>query len=995
MAKSDGSVIIDTRMNTDGFQSGVTNMKKGFDGIGSALGKIAKVMVGVFAVKQLVQFGKEAVALGSDLSEVQNVVDVTFEDLNGEINDFAKNAITQFGLSETAAKQYTSTMGAMLKSMGFTTREAADMGKTMTGLAADMASFYNLNAEDAFYKIRAGISGETEPLKQLGINLNVANLEQYALTQGITKSYNAMTQQEQALLRYNYLLSVTADAQGDFARTSNSWANQTRILAEQFNALKATIGQGLINVFTPVLKLLNALLARIQTVANAFKAFTELITGNKASSGGGGGVAAIPADDYSAATDGAENYAAAQEDAADATKDARKETNKYLSGLDEVRTFQEDTPTASGGASGGNSGGGDGVGSGGGGGLAVDYGNLAEGQTVVDKIAESFDKLLNLFKPMREAWAEYGDSIKSTLGKIGQDFADFGAQIAKSTYDWFSGLDWSPLLKSVDFLLQKLEPLVDLILDGLAWAYENVLLPLGQWTIEEALPATIDLFSAALSALNEIIEALKPLGNWLWENFLQPIGEWAGEKIIDALTSITNLLTKFGDWVSEHQEIVQNLAILIGSFAAAWLLLNGAITIWNVIGAVATAVTTAFGAAVAFLTSPIGIAIVIIGSLIAIGVLLYKNWDKIKEAAGKLKDWLVEKFTEIKDKVGNIVQSVKDWIVEKFTEIKEKVTNITNNIKTTLSNIWTGIKNTASNIFNGIKTSISNIWNNVKNGANNIWNSIKNSLSNIWTGIKNTVSNVFNGIKTIISNVWNAVKTGASTVWNGIKSSLSNIWNGIKSTAYSAFNSIKSNIQSVWNSIKSSASSIWNSIKNSIVNIVSSIGNSISNTVGKIKTSFINAFNGIKNALKQPINGIIAFINRMISGVVSGINAILKAFNKLNIKIPDWVPLYGGRKIGFNFSTITAPQIPYLAKGAVIPPNAPFAAVLGDQKRGNNIEAPEDLLRKIVREETGGQSINGNIELKVYLSGQQIYQEVMRIADIVRAKSGRSPYEVV
>ena len=155
-------------------------------GISGALKKIASLMAGVFVTGKLVQFGKEAVALGSDLSEVQNVVDVTFGNLNQEINNFASNAIEQFGLSETAAKQYTSTMGAMLKSMGFTTREAADMSMTMTGLAADMASFYNLNAEDAFYKIRAGISGETEPLKQLGINLNVANLEQYALTQGIT-----------------------------------------------------------------------------------------------------------------------------------------------------------------------------------------------------------------------------------------------------------------------------------------------------------------------------------------------------------------------------------------------------------------------------------------------------------------------------------------------------------------------------------------------------------------------------------------------------------------------------------------------------------------------------------------------------------------------------------------------------------------------------------------------------------------------------------------
>lgn len=888
MAKSDGSVIIDTRMNTDGFQSGVTNMKKGFDGIGSALGKIAKVMVGVFAVGKLVQFGKEAIALGSDLSEVQNVVDVTFEDLNEEINQFAKNALEQFGLSETAAKQYTSTMGAMLKSMGFTTREAADMGKTMTGLAADMASFYNLNAEDAFYKIRAGISGETEPLKQLGINLNVANLEQYALTQGITKSYNAMTQQEQALLRYNYLLSVTADAQGDFARTSDSWANQTRILAEQFNALKATIGQGLINVFTPVLKLLNALLARLQTVANAFKAFTELITGNKASAGGGGGLAAIPADDYSAATDGAENYAAAQEDAADATKDARKETNKYLSGLDEVRTFQEDTPTASGGGSGG------GVGSGG---LAVDYGNLAEGQTVVDKITESFDKLLNLFKPMREAWAEYGDSIKSTLGKIGQDFADFGAQIAKSTYDWFSGLDWSPLLKSVDFLLQKLEPLIDLILDGLAWAYENVLLPFGKWTIEKALPVIIEDLGKAFDFVVTVLEKLKPLFKWIYEKILKPIGDVVGDVVVDILEALGGLLD-----------------FLTGVFSG--------------------------------------------------------DWEKAFRG--------VQKITE------NVFSAI-DKIVSGGVDILFNI----------ISAGWKLIQNITSTVWNAISKFLQNIWAGIRGCATTFAQILQNIFSTSWNFIKNLAISIWNSIKNTLSSSWNSIKSTSINIWNGTKSSLSNIWSSMKSTASSLFSSIKNNIQSIWTSTKSSASSTWNSIKNTIVNVVSSIGSSISNTGSKIKTSFINAFSGIKNALKQPINGIISFINSMISGVVSGINTILKAFNKLKITIPDWVPVYGGKKIGFNFSTITAPKIPYLAQGAVIPPNAPFAAVLGDQKRGNNIETPEALLRKIIREETGGQnSGNSTYTFIGQINRRTLFEEMMTEAQLVRDRTGRNPYEM-
>lgn len=130
--------------------------------MGSAFGKIARVMGTAFVISKIVNFSKSCVQLGSDLAEVQNVVDVTFGTLNTRINEFAQNAATQFGLSETMAKQFTGTMGAMFKSMGLTTDQAADMSMTLSGLAGDMASFYNISQEEAFTKIRAGISGEVK-----------------------------------------------------------------------------------------------------------------------------------------------------------------------------------------------------------------------------------------------------------------------------------------------------------------------------------------------------------------------------------------------------------------------------------------------------------------------------------------------------------------------------------------------------------------------------------------------------------------------------------------------------------------------------------------------------------------------------------------------------------------------------------------------------------------------------------------------------------------
>lgn len=233
----------------------------------NSIGDLIKGILTADAIKSLAKsafnaikdFVTDGIDLASDLQEVQNVVDVTFGESAGSINDWAKSARTSYGMSELAAKKYNGTMGAMFKSMGKTEKEAAEMSQTMVGLAGDMASFYNLEHDEAFNKIRSGISGETEPLKQLGINMSVANLEAYALAQGMGKTYQSMTQAEQATLRYNYLLSATADAQGDFARNGDSYANQIKLWETNISELKTTIGQALLPVLTDAVSWLNSL----------------------------------------------------------------------------------------------------------------------------------------------------------------------------------------------------------------------------------------------------------------------------------------------------------------------------------------------------------------------------------------------------------------------------------------------------------------------------------------------------------------------------------------------------------------------------------------------------------------------------------------------------------------------------------------------------------------------------------------------------------------
>lgn len=226
-----------------------------------AFSRLAKAIGLVMIARKALDTIKTGIDYASDLAEVQNVVDVTFGSATEAINSWSKECLAAYGMNEVSAKRYAGTIGAMLKSSGLAGDAIVDMSKDMVGLAGDMASFYNLDLETAFEKIRSGISGETEPLKQLGINMSVANLEAYALSQGIKTSYNEMSQAEQVMLRYNYLMSTTADAQGDFARTQDSYANQTRLLSESWLEFTGIMAEQLLPVLTTIVSWLNNIVA--------------------------------------------------------------------------------------------------------------------------------------------------------------------------------------------------------------------------------------------------------------------------------------------------------------------------------------------------------------------------------------------------------------------------------------------------------------------------------------------------------------------------------------------------------------------------------------------------------------------------------------------------------------------------------------------------------------------------------------------------------------
>lgn len=326
MASYDGSIIIETEVDSSGLKKGMASINKQANTMKTSFAGIGKAVVAAFAVKVLVDFGKQAVSLASDLQEVQNVVDVAFGDMADKVEEFAKTSIETMGISELTAKRTASTYMSMGKGMGIATEASFNMALSLTQLSADMASFYNISQERADIALKAVYTGETEVLKQYGIVMTEVNLEQYALSQGITKSLDSMNQQEKTMLRYNYVLQQTQLAQGDFARTSGSWANQTRMLSENWKQFMTIIGNGLVKVLTPLVTILNKIVTGMVNFANAI---ASIFGGQKL--------------EVQETSDAIESSVENQEKLKEKTKEANKEAKKMTASFDEIQKLQSKT----------------------------------------------------------------------------------------------------------------------------------------------------------------------------------------------------------------------------------------------------------------------------------------------------------------------------------------------------------------------------------------------------------------------------------------------------------------------------------------------------------------------------------------------------------------------------------------------------------------------------------------------------------------------------
>lgn len=563
--------------------------------------KIGKLVLASGAIAGFVSFSKSAINLGSDLQEVQNVVDVTFGSMSGAVDKFAQSAIENAGLSETVAKQYMGTFGAMNKAFGFTTEQTLGMSKAITQLTGDVASFYNISSDEAAVKLKSIWTGETESLKDLGVVMTQTSLDQYALANGFGKTTSEMSEQEKVALRYAFVQDKLSLANGDFVRTQDGWANQTRVLTLRWQQFMATIGQGLINILSPLVKMINIVVGKLQILANIFKKFTTAIFGNANSDD----------TDLSNLSDGLGNVGTSAENTADSVAKASKKMKRSLSSVDEINTLGNNKSSGSDNDSSGISDqvlNASGIGK-----LALgDYGTTLDNydkriDSTIEKMKEGFSStkqvayeiwnsdpiqsfvgattsagnfLLDFGKTIGEdfvndctaTWENIKENVGTTLSNTAQLWTDFWTDIQNGIDTW-----GTPIINGVSDLFNSIwqdgmDPALQVaskIFADFTGSLVDIWDEYGATIIDdigEFCKKTVDLFQAIWDDILEpIITPFLETLSWLWEKHIKGMIKEVGKFIAKLITAALEIYNKFVDPI---------IKILEENLAPAWSFLS-------------------------------------------------------------------------------------------------------------------------------------------------------------------------------------------------------------------------------------------------------------------------------------------------------------------------------------------------------------------------------------------------------------------------------------
>lgn len=753
-------------------QSQVNNTQKSVDKstkkISSGFSKLTKAVSLTAITVGLYKFSKSAIEAASDLQEVQNVVDVAFGDMSDEVDEFAKNASAKFGLSEKQAKEFASTFMAMSNGMGIAAETGKAMSLTLTQLAGDMASFYNVSQDVADTALNSVFTGETETLKKFGVVMTEANLSAYAMSKGITKAYSDMTQAEKVILRYSFVLNTTKNAQGDYARTCNNWANQVRLLKNQFTDLLAVLGSAFIKVLTPVIQMINLLVSKLITLANVI-----------AEAFGGTGIEEIK-NSTSSGADSTSDMASNLSD----SNDEAKQLKKTLAGFDELNVLSKDDSSSTSST-------------------GVDSSIAALANETYEPPKIDTKQFEGQFKSISDIFSKWFDNIPKlelnfNTKKAIEDLKNFGASIVNVIAGWGSFIIEIGIKVANDLNIGKL------------------------------LNNVISLVKAIGSLASALTDILVPVLSNLYDTFLSPIVKLLGEITSLLLQTLTSAIQSVANFLTSHAEgITTALTILTtaaGSAFTALMLFKGITAIpelfntaKNVVNAftmglqgmqgamvagestmsafsagtnLATGAQTALKTALSAITSPIGIVVAAVALLTAGFVYLWETNEGFrKEVTNLWNNVLKPIFTELGSKFKSLWNdTLKPFWETNLKPLVESIGNEASELMTHLKALWTLIlEPTLEAIIKVIGTVVVTAIDLISSAIEVIIDVIENVVTVIqgvidfiegvftgdweqaWTGIKEIFEGIFGGIFDIVVDVVDGIVSAIDTAINSIK----------------------------------------------------------------------------------------------------------------------------------------------------------------------------------------------------------------------------------
>lgn len=986
-----------SRSLVTGFSNTTKSIKRtrsGFRGLASTIGKFYATY---WLVMRAVGKIGGAVDLASQLTEVQNVVDTTFGDMASKVDDFTKTSIQDFGMSELTVKQISSRFQALGTSIGIsseqvangtavankalmsqnntlykTTDSMADMSLNLTKLAADMASFYDVDQADVAKSLQSIFTGTIAPLRRYGLDLTQATLSEWAMKNGLDANIKSMTQAEKVLLRYNYVMANTQAAQGDFAKTANTWANSVRVLKQEFQAWGSIIGSVVINALKPFVQALNKVMLKVisftRTVADALGAifgWTIEISGRGATADGMEDIA-----------DGVGDIG----DNADSSNKKAQKLKKTLLSIDEIHALDDNSDSGSGGGSGSG-------GSGGGGADSGVNSSLKKTDGLLEKYKSSIKDLYSLGKYIGDALAKAMESIDwkkiyQKADNFGKGLADFlnglisprlfydlGATIAGSlntalhflnsfgtTFDWtnfglsiangingfFENFDFALLAKTINAWVQGIYTMLTTAIKNVSW--KDVLKGITDFLSNLDIK-TVEIIVGTL-LIKKIISlklgsvALAFIGKSLSKAIAQAIASKIGFELVEGAGIGTAIMQAFK---TIFASLSTNLGLLIeGLFSGLSLgdaitaaFGTGAVDLLATIGSAFSAIAGTILSIVNFvkmlkdgfswvneILMVIGVALATIGAILAgVAALPAVIVGAIVAAVATIvvvvKDnWnaICELFSTVGEWFnGNVIKPVASFFKDMWKTISGFFSSLWKDIVT----VWQGASKWFSStviepivgFFKGFATRAQQIFQGVWIIIQAIWIVASSWFNN---NVITPISNLFNFLKTLIQTTIQTAKDFVFSTWQGVASWFSST---VIQPISNFFNMLKAGITSALSTAKNFVISTWQSVAGWFNgNVISPITNCFNIMKNGITSAFNYVWSSIRGGVTGAMNYVISKIENGVNFVVSGINSLLRGFNK----VVSMAAKVAGTNWG-GVSLVPKVHIPRLASGGIFP----------------------------------------------------------------------------